>query len=134
MSRKLYKIGEDEQVHKDLYPQVLSVIGRAKKAHDIKIFAIWSTLAGIFSPVSFILLSTLNRKLIESSTFEYLSLLINDAEVRSLYTQDILRAVYDTIPFLGASMTLVSLALLVIFYYKAMKGFSLIAFTKIPAY
>ena len=134
MSRKLYKTYEDEQIQKDLYPRVLSVIGRAKKAHDIKIFAIWSTLAVTFSPVSFILLSTLHKKLIESSTFEYVSLLVNDAEARSLYTHDILRAVYDTIPFVGASLTLVSLVLLVVFYYKAMKGFSLIAFTKIPAY
>lgn len=124
MRKDFYKVSDTVDIETSLYPRVLLAVANAKKSFYLKVFSAWATLALVFSPVTFVLLSGLHRKLIESSTFEYISLIINDADARSLYFKDILLAVYDTIPVMGASLTLVSLFLMILFYYKAMQTLS----------
>lgn len=134
MRKSLYKTTEDMEIQRRLYPIVLSAFEKSKRNGEIKIFGFWAFLSLAFSPVTLFLLLALHKKLIESSTYEYVSLLLNDAEARSLYTKEILFAVYDTIPVIGAGITLVSLILVFVFYYKTMHLFSLISNKKIPAY
>ena len=134
MKNDYYKMSETVDIEANLYPKVLLAVEKAKKSLYLKIFAVWATLAGVFSPVTFVLLSGLHKKLIESSTFEYISLIVNDADARSLYFKDILLAVYDTIPVMGASVTLASLFLVILFYYKAMQTLSTFSLMKERAF
>jgi hypothetical protein len=126
MGRNLYKTIENSEMEASLYPRVLLAVEKAKKSFYLKVFGAWTTLAALFSPLTFLLLETLHRKLIESSTYEYISLLVNDADARGRYAKEILFAVYDTIPVMGVSVTLVSLFLVTVFYYKAMKSLTLL--------
>lgn len=121
MSRNLYRQKEDETIKESLYPKVLLSVSTAKRRAEYRLLGAWLSLSFLFSPVTFMLLSTLHERLIESSTFEYLSMFVNDAEVRSLYSKEILYAVYDTIPIAGACLSLFSLILVVLFYAKAFK-------------
>lgn len=127
MRKNFYKISENQEIETSLFPRVLLSIDSAKKASYLRLFGAWTTLAVLFSPLTFLLLQTLHKKLIESATYEYLSLLVNDADARSHYAKEILLAVYDTIPVMGASVTLISLFLVTVFYYKAMKSLSLLS-------
>ena len=121
MSRNLFIQKDDKEVQDRLYPLVLSSVARAKRHSEYRLIGLWSGLSFLFSPLTYVLLSTLHTRLTESSTFEYLSMLANDAEARSLYSKEILYAVYDTIPLPGALLTLFSLALVILFYTKTMK-------------
>ena len=121
MSRNLYKIQDDNSIRESLREKVLFSVAKAKKRSEYRLIGVWSLLSFVFSPVTFVLLSTLHERLVESSTFEYLSMLANDAEARSLYSKEILYAVYDTIPLPGALLSLLSLVLVVLFYAKTMK-------------
>jgi hypothetical protein len=134
MKNDYYKMSETVDIEASLYPKVLLAVEKAKKSFYLKVFSAWTALALVFSPVTFVLLSGLHRKLIESSTFEYISLIINDADARSLYFKDILLAVYDTIPVMGASVTLASLFLVILFYYKAMQTLSSFSLIKERAF
>lgn len=134
MKPDFYSVKSNQDIENSLFPKVLLAVTTAKKKHELRVFFGWATLSAFFSPVTYLLLSALHTKLIESSTFEYISLLVNDAEARSLYAKDILLAVYDTVPALGASLTLLSLVLVTVFYYKALQKFSTIAFQKQVAY
>ncbi len=127
MRNLFYKLSENQEIEASLYPRVLLAIEKAKKASYLRLFGAWTTLAVFFSPLTFLLLEALHKRLIESSTYEYLSLLVNDADARSHYAKEILFAVYDTIPVMGASVTLISLFLVVVFYYKAMKSLTLLS-------
>lgn len=120
MSRNLYSKNMDEEVKNSLYPKVILSVSAAKRRSDYLLLLRWSGLSFVFSPVTFVLLSALHTKLIESSTFEYISMLVNDSEARSLYFKEILFAVYDTIPVPGALLSLLSLVLVVVFYTKTM--------------
>jgi len=134
MRKSLYKATEEMEIQRSLYPKVLLAIENTKKKESYKVFGIWAFLSAIFSPVTLFLLMALHTKLIESSTYEYISLLVNDADARSLYAKDILFAVYDTIPVIGASMTLASLIMVIVFYYKTMQILSIITGDKVSAY
>ncbi len=134
MRKDYYKLNETIDLETRLYPKVILAVEKAKKSFYLKVFAIWATLAGVFSPVTFVLLSGLHKRLVESSTFEYISLIVNDNDARSLYFRDILLAAYDTIPLMGASITLASLFLVILFYYKAMQTLSSFSLVKDRAF
>jgi hypothetical protein len=121
MRNTLYSPQQEQALQNELYPKVLFTVAKAKKSLQLKVFIAWSLLSLAFSPVTFFLLLSLHRKLIESSTYEYVSLFLNDAEARSLYAKDILFAVYDTIPLTGALVTLFSLVMVTLFYYKTVQ-------------